>query len=80
MFPKQRKKNKIENIGMICANPRYNATKRVCVLSYITPPTQMKSPEETKACANPKVIAPSIPKTELLNAPIRYTAACATEE
>jgi len=49
-------------------------------LSYNTPPAHINKPDETKPCANPKVIPPSIPCKVLLNTPKRYTAACDTDE
>jgi hypothetical protein len=49
-------------------------------LSYNTPPAHINKPDETKPCASPKVIPPSIPCKVLLNTPKRYTAACDTDE
>ena len=40
----------------------------------------MNKPAETKPWAKLRVIEPSIPCIELLNAAIKYTAACDTEE
>jgi hypothetical protein len=40
----------------------------------------MKRPELTNPCPKPKTIAPSIPLTVLLKAPIKYIPAWETEE
>jgi hypothetical protein len=51
----------------------------VWLLSYNIPPAQINNPDDTNPWANPNSIAPSIPIIELLNTPIKYTAACETE-